>query len=432
MIYQAGFEDVYHQKRGNRKHSEIWLRNRQITVVLPLQKSKLRANCAFVYSEEGFRLKIPSPQKYDLDVSTDKGLVLFSAARRVFPPFLQMGLSTRSLEISGKRFQDYSFQLAVSPLRNMNVGLTHRNVNFNYFLELYYKDSYMDLPVNWISQEFDRNFTFSLMSNAQFTVNWQEVKLKENKKLSDQSDFLFRPGGDISSFSIRLNLNLLTGLQVYYSQKSTQLKGTGDFYYLNQKFGKVTSMRIMEERRLSGISFDIREKHQFSSEVEMIRISGGGKGHLETWPFTPTLIDLLGQRLNFRLSGAAEILRLGLEYHSPELRSFSLRSSVDYLRIRPLGRATTWNPVFLTFGIKNLKKYVLESQRVDVLFLKLALSHKFRNLLLDCNFYQFIPIHRKTTRIIQEDSNQNTPIDVPRRSTGGGRTVMFSLSYRLP
>lgn len=434
LTYEGGFEDVYHQKRGGEDYHKIWLKNNRITAILPLQKSFLKANFALCFADEGFKLKIPSEQRYDLDFNCDKSFAQLIYAKRLFPSFVQIGLGAKTIEISGKRFWDHSFEVAFSPFERMRFGLAHRNLNINYFLKLFYKDSFMDLPVNLVSEENDWSFNFDLISDMQFSLNYQETKLKENQKLSHQTDFFLDPGGDVFSFSGRLNLKLSPDFQVHFGQKKNYLKGRGDLYYLNQKFGKVTSIKRIEEGTYGGVSFDIKKKHFFSLEVEVVRISGEGKGHIQTWPFTPTLVDLLGQRLYFRLNGEAEILRLGIEYCRPEFRFLSLgiRSSIDYFGIRPSGKAATWNPVFLVFGVTNLKEYFLKYQRIDAFFLKLGLSRRFKDLSLGYNFSQFIPIHTKTRNIDEEKSNGNTSASLIKKSTQGGRTHMFSLCYHLP
>lgn len=434
LIFQGDFEDVYHQKRGGENYHEIWLKNNRVTAILPLQEGFLKANFAFGFADEGFKLKIPSEPRYDLDFDRDKSFAQLIYAKRLFSPLVQIGIGTKTLEISGKRFWDHSYEVALSPFERIKFGLTHRNLNINYFLKLFYEDSFMDLPVNLVSEENDWYFNFDLISDMQFCLNYQEAKLKENQKLSRQADFFLDPGGDVFSFSGRLNFKLCPDFQIHFGQKKNYLKGRGDLYYLNQKFGKVTSIKIIEEGAFGGVSFDIKKKHFFKWEVEVVRITGEGKGHIQTWPFTPTLVDLLGQRLYFRLNGEAEILRLGLEYHRPEFGFLSLgtRSSIDYLSIRPSGKAVTWNPVFLVFGITNLKEYFLKYQRIDGLLLRLGFGRRFKNLSLNYNFFQFIPIHTKTRNIDEEKSNGNTPANLIKKSTRGGRTHMFSLCYHLP
>lgn len=432
LIYQGGFEDIYHQKRGGENYHEIWFKKNRITAIFPLQKSFLEANFAFCFSDEKFKLKIPSEKKYNLDFNSEKSFAQFIYAKRLFAPLLKIGIGTKTLEISGKTLWDYSFEVAFSPFDRMKFGLAHRNLNLNYFLELSYEDSFMDLPANLISEENDWYFNFDILSDIQFSLDYQERKLKDNQKLCHQTDFFLEPGGDIFSFSSRLNLKLFPDFELHFGQKKYYLKSTGDFFYLNQKFGKITSIKIIKEGTFGGVSFDIKKKHFFSSEVEFIRISAEGKGHIETWPFTPTLEDLLGKRLYFRLNGEAEVWRLGLEYHFLEFLFLSLKSSIDYLNIRPSGKAATWNPVFLVFGIKNLKEYFLEYQRIDALYLRFGFNRRFKNLSLDYNFFQFIPIHRKTRKIAKEKSTENPSVNLIKKSTRGGRTHMFSLSYHLP
>lgn len=434
VIYQGGFEDVYRQKRGGEDYHEIWFKHNRVSAILPLQKSFLRANFAFCFADEKFKLRIPSEQRYDLSFSREKSSAQFVFAKRLFPPLFEIGIGTKTLEISQKRFWDYSIEVAFSPFDRMKFGLAHRNLNINYFLELHYEGSFMDLPVNLVSEENEWYFNFDLLSDMQFSLNYQETKLKENRRLFRQTDFFFSPGGDVFSFSSRLNLKLSPDFQIHFGQKNSYLKGTGNFYYLNQKFAKITSMKIIKEGTFGGVSFDVKDIHFFSTEVELIKISGEGKGHIETWPFTPTLEDLLGQRLYFRLNGEAEILRLGLEYHCPEFHflSLSTRSSIDYLSIRPSGKAATWNPVFLIFGIKNLEKYFLKYQRIDGVILRLGFSHTFKHLSLCYNFFQFVPIHIKTKNIDKEKSNGNTPPNLIKKSTRGGTTYLFSVSYQLP
>jgi hypothetical protein len=287
--------------------------------------------------------------------------------------------------------------------------------------------------VNLLSEENDFHLIFDLESGLQFTSEYQETKLKGNQKLSHQTDYFLDPRGDGFSFSNRLTLRLTPELQLDFGQKKNYLKSSGELYYLNQKFGKITSLEVSEEGVFGRLSFEKKNKRSFSSEIEVLKMYGEGKGHIETWPFTPTLVDLLGQRLYFRLNGDAKVLRWGIEYHGSESHFLSsrIRISIDYLCILPSLKTATWNTV-LVFGIRNLKKSYLEYQRIDGLFLKFRATQRFKNLSFCYNFFQFIPIHTKTRRIDKEESNEHAPANLLKKSTGGGRTHLISLSYLLP
>jgi len=428
LIYQGGFEDLYHENRGGEKYREIWFNHNRINAIIPL-KNKLEGSFAFSLAEEEFKLRLPSEPKYDLDFKGEKNFAQFIFAQSLFSSLLQIGAGTKTLEISGTRFWDYSLEFAFSPFNRLKFGLTHRKLNLNYFLDLQYEDSFIDLPVNLVIEQNDFHFSFDLLSDLKFTSDYQETKLKRNQKLSHQTNYFLDPYGDLFSFSTGLTLKLSSELQLYFGQRKNYIKSTGDLYYQDQKFGKITRLKLIEEGGFSKLSLDKKGKPFFSSEVEFIKISGEGRGHIETWPFTPTLIDLLGQRLYFRLNGEAKVFRLGFEYHGSFFSFLSSKSDLDYLSIQPSGEAATWNPVFLVFGIRNLKEYLLSYERINSLFLRITFSRKFKNLSFGYNFSQFIPIHIKKREINKGKSNGNTPVDLLKKSTGGGRAHMISLSY---
>jgi predicted metal-binding transcription factor (methanogenesis marker protein 9) len=434
VIYQGSVEDIYRQKRGGEDYHEIWHKDNRVSAILPLQQSFLKANLAVCLVDERFRLRIRSGQRYNLDFNREKSFAQFVFARRLFPGFFEIGIGTKTLEVSQKRFWDYSCEVTFSPFDRMKFGLAHRNLNINYFLELQYEGNLMDLPVNWASEENEWYFDLGLLSGMQFSLSCQNTSLKENRRLFRQSDFFLSPGGDVFTFCSRLNLRLSPVFQIHFGRKKNHLESRGDFYYLNQKFAKTTSVEMTREGTFGGVSFDVKQRHFFSTQVEVIEISGEGKGHIETWPFTSTLEDLLGQRFYFRLNGEAQILRLGLEYHSPRFRLLSLntRGSIDYLSVRPSGKAATWNPIFLVFGIKNLKTYSLKYQRIDGVILRLGFSRTFKHLSFCCNLLQFVPVHTKTKKTGEERPNENAPANFIQKSSRGGTTCLFSVSYQLP
>jgi hypothetical protein len=135
LVYQVGFEDIYHQKRGGENYQEIWLNNNRITAILPLQKIFLKANLAFCFTNEQAKLKFTVDQKYNLNFSGKKNLAQFIFAKKVFPPFLQIGMSAITIELSDKRFWDYSLEFVFSPFDRLKFGLTYRTQNINYFLD---------------------------------------------------------------------------------------------------------------------------------------------------------------------------------------------------------------------------------------------------------------------------------------------------------
>ena len=137
----------------------------------------------------------------------------------------------------------------------------------------------------------------------------------------------------------------------------------GDLAWGGQSFGGIDYARATLESWLAGLE---TQGHGCRSlaEVEHVRLAVRARGELESWPFTSTLVDLLGQRSIFRATGSVEWERWHLAHERPLGRRARGRAGAEWIEIRPAAEIESWRPAFLVFGKTDDRVDVLSVDRV--------------------------------------------------------------------
>jgi hypothetical protein len=209
-------------------------------------------------------------------------------------------------------------------------------------------------------------------------------------------------------------------LNLYYYNRNHDL--IGYFYNSHQVFGKLTEQKDHSEYYQSEILYRA-QSHRVGFTLGWSKGMVSTNGHVESWPFTPTMIDLLGLRYNFRSNLTYNLFRIGTgyQYYGSDWQ-LSFKGSFE--RISPVGGARTWEPEMLVFGVKNLNVYSLPTKRWDGLYLGLYLRKSFGTVLeLAYEFQQYVPLEFKSSNQSDKSSENNETIQ--KSVYGGGKHKVY-------
>jgi hypothetical protein len=207
----------------------------------------------------------------------------------------------------------------------------------------------------------------------------------------------------------------------------------GDLAWGGQSFGGIDYARATLESWLAGLE---TQGHGCRSlaEVEHVRLAVRARGELESWPFTSTLVDLLGQRSIFRATGSVEWERWHLAHERPLGRRARGRAGAEWIEIRPAAEIESWRPAFLVFGKTDDRVDVLSVDRVrlGVVSLGLALPTGWIDLDMGLEQCVFARLERRERApAAAASASDSEPAAAMRRPAETGTHVRLAASKRF-
>ncbi len=207
------------------------------------------------------------------------------------------------------------------------------------------------------------------------------------------------------------------------SYRNWQSDTDGYFYDQEQVFGKFTKRDEFSE------TFSLEFQYSWSNQRSGIHLDWGkgelaARGHVESWPFTPTWVDLMGLRYNLDSELTYRFIRGGgsYTYYAP-----TWQASLDLCgeRILPMGVARTWEPEIIGIGIKNLTIYELSSKKRDGIYLGINLGKKFWQFIhVSYQFNQYIPVD-----LSKVGKGKGGGVSAGKKEYGGGRHLVEFILY---
>jgi len=110
-------------------------------------------------------------------------------------------------------------------------------------------------------------------------------------------------------------------------------------------------------------------------------------------------------------------------------RQFELQSALNYLRISPDLRYSTWRPAFLGFGVDDLRSGQVDLVRADLIRLELNPRMTWKRWLFDLNVSQWVPI--STRERDESDGPSPPPPDTGEEESRSGGVSGFSISISV-
>jgi hypothetical protein len=342
---------------------------------------------------------------------------------------LDLGASLGVSEYAGEGRLSGGLSAWYQPLPEVSLGGYVSSLHQRWDVLLQIEDETIDLPIGYRLPGFGLQLKLRDLWRLSLLG---EVRFSSLKGISAASDkFRLEPRGELSTccLSSRAELSPTVGFSFGWSTSSVDTEG--ELYDLDQKFGNVSAGDLSWERLECRLDFQPWSRHRLVAFLVRENLSVTLRGRLESWPFTPTLIDLLGQRFYFRGDGRVIVDLTGLAYSFDRSPNLEVEADFRWLALYPRAQISTWNPQVFGFGITNLKRYCLKYERVNAINLSFGVTKSWHDLQIGYRFSQLLPVYAKKTEAEGAIGEPSPTLPVKTRSTYGGGFHLLTLSYPL-
>jgi hypothetical protein len=187
----------------------------------------------------------------------------------------------------------------------------------------------------------------------------------------------------------------------------------GDYRYAKATACRLTTQGLFASigRRLSG------RGSRLLAEVERLDWVGYGRGHVEFWPFTSGLLDLLGLRRYFVANTEGRLWRVHVGGAGPIGGRWNYAGGINLMDLWPSADVRHWRPVFLGFGVEDERFHKLGVSRVTAGMISASIGYSLSYWQVEYSLSQIVPL-----RVRQHDEPDSPdPSGSPRQDAGGIR-----------
>ena len=188
-------------------------------------------------------------------------------------------------------------------------------------------------------------------------------------------------------------------------------------------YAKFTAFDVQTDAAFVSVKRQFRTRRGHSIvELERMTWEGYGRGHVEFWPFTSGLVDLLGMRRYFKATTSGHLWRFHMGATRPLTRRWHGQAGINLIDVWPEGELSHWRPAFLLFGKSDEQVHHLDIRR----FLGGVVSLSVRYRLPYCNitysFAQVVPLKMQRMRSVGQKEHSEPTSEKKRESKfyGGG------------
>lgn len=227
--------------------------------------------------------------------------------------------------------------------------------------------------------------------------------------------------------------------RAYLQLMVSDFKGAGrlDFYQNGTRFGQIAKFRG-EFKRWQFAAGLPGWPHNWRLALERLKGKAEFAGHVESWPFTDPLVNLLGLRRNFKGNAEVSLWRLSARGETAFVAGTELFAMIDLYRVYPELRFVDWTPPFMIFGVSDMDHYKDKYKRIDFGRAQIRLTKMIGRFLIGYDISQLFPIsvREETVSASAGDSGGDNSSSVNLSSgsssrTDGGRNMRFWVKYNF-
>jgi len=410
------YNDIYREKRNNGIKRNVGYLQQQTVLQFPvrIKNYTFELGAYFNYHNKFIDYDVIENQTYKIkNQSTDYA---FSIQAPILYSFYLFGrLGTKN--INSENY--YSWQAGIKYVfwNMFMISYLHSDDYFQVDYSIQFDDSdlYFVYPQHYRIDQI--NFEYRILKNLNIGASMYFSTLEKNSDPKNEKT-TFLPVGNEYNNKFYSNF-IYKSFSFGFSYFNRELNFQGHFYEQKQTFGKITVLKEYSE------IYKPQIKYEWYSNIFTVFVSWGNglfnlRGHVESWPFTPTWIDLLGLRYNFKSDLDYDFKRFGFEYLFDK-SAWYFKSVLCFERFYPAGETRTWEPAFLVFGVKNLKIYDLPLIRQDGLYVSFTISKQiYGDLNVSYNFSQYVPLKVKKV----SSAETETAVKQSASVYGGGKHVI--------
>jgi len=192
-------------------------------------------------------------------------------------------------------------------------------------------------------------------------------------------------------------------------------------------YAKITAFRLDINSFFAAVEhYSSDREERLLTEIEWLEWEGYGRGHVEFWPFTTGLIDLLGLRRYFIAMTSGHLYRLHVGGRRRLTDSFSFAGGFNLMDVYPEAEVRHWRPAFLVFGVADEQHHELDIRRILAGMIHLSVKYRYASGTVGYSFAQGIPI--KVWRrevVVEEPPPVVEPVEKAKGYGGGFHRIDF-------
>jgi len=422
---QMTFNDFYREHRGSLQRNISFFK--QLTTLqteIGIKNQNVLLGIQYGLSQKNLNYDMTDTQSLNLQNSY-KVYRIF-ASTTVFQDYVIISGGLGRKIINNFEFNPWNFGATFQPSKSISFTYHRYEDFFRWEYNFNIDGSSEQLVADEFSQLDEYRIWLNLIPELTITATMQNNYINKDR-FADVSNTILVPTGTHYQRSIEISVfpekQLAFNLH-YYSRNNDLI---GYFYNSHQIFGKLTEQKDHSEYYKSEVVYQLKS-HNYGLNLGWAKGMLSTNGHVESWPFTPTMVDLLGLRYNFRSDLTYDLFRIGASYqYRGSDWQLLFRSSFE--RIKPGGGVRTWEPEMLVFGVKNLNIYNLASKTWDGIYLGLNLRKSFGTLFqLAYEFQQYVPVKFRQSK---QSDNSSEDSELIQKSVYGGGKHKFYLVINL-
>jgi hypothetical protein len=417
------FNDFYREHSGGLDRNLSYFQHRSsLWTSLKLNNQIFNVGAEFGLSQKEMNFDLTDSQSFRMRNGYKDYRFFLSTS--ILNDYLRVsgGLGRKILE--SKEFIPWNFAITFQPRKA--ISLTYQR--FVDFFRWEYHFVFENPEVLLVADEYSQLDEFKMEINlfSELTVSATMRNNYINKsRTADAPGTILIPMGTHYQRNIRINFfpENHFSLNLCYYNRSNNISGY--FYDSFQKFGKMTEQKDHSDLYESEIVYR-KNLHRFTFNFGWSNGMISNNGHVESWPFTPTWIDLLGVRYNFRSHLSYDLFRFGASYRYIT-SSWQVHFNTSFERIRPGGEARTWKPEILVFGVQNLDVNTLAADSHDGVYLGIHVRKSFGKMFeLAYELHQYVPLEFHKSDGPNNKSEKDSNDSLMKRSIyGGGKHKIY-------
>jgi hypothetical protein len=423
LISRYTFDDFYREKRGGGIHRRagFWQQTNALFYPLQLGKNRYIIGARSQISRKEIAWENPPDESFHFESETATYALNAKAPvwRKAF--YLEAELGRKN--VAGATSLPWAVGAEIALWKAVRISYRGYQEQFAWRLGLRYRNAPVKLEAPQGYRGHDYQARLQVASKLFFAARLQKNAVTSDLKFAENLTALLLAGDEHrSAFSVELAP--LKHLAVMFAYRERRGKLGGRFYESQESFGKLTALNDSARVMTSQATFKLNS-HTWRAAFSWGDGAFSGRGHIESWPFTSTWIDLLGARYYFKANMEYRLKRFEASYQWVR-QDWHAQLALCAERFHPLGEIRGWEPLFLVFGQRNLKVNSLSATRQDGIYLAVTLAKNFGKLIsVYYEFNQYVPVKARKRSDASSQADPSAPaIGAKRNVYGGGKHTL--------
>lgn len=199
------------------------------------------------------------------------------------------------------------------------------------------------------------------------------------------------PGGTARSTGVGVIWGRAGGPRLLARSAHAGTECDADLSWGGERFGNLNYARVDAHSWLVGAEWPSRDgRGRWLADFESARATAQARADVESWPFTSSLVDMLGPRRIYRAGADLRWEAWHVATERSAGRFARVRAGAGWYDLRPQGSIESWRPAFLVFGRVDDAFAGLDVSRVQVAELALGGHVRVGGFDLGCDVRQIV------------------------------------------